>query len=103
MRISLEDHCKQHGNQALLRQWDTEKNLPLTPGQVTFGSGKKFGGSANENTPGMPLSAAGSMEAAALSAPEGRLFQALPIWKRCVRTWLLSGIPPGTGTSPPAM
>ena len=42
MRISLEDHCKQHGNQALLRQWDTEKNLPLTPGQVTFGSGKKI-------------------------------------------------------------
>ena len=42
MRISLEDYCKQHGNQALLQQWDTEKNLTLTPGQVTFGSGKKI-------------------------------------------------------------
>lgn len=41
MRISLEEYCKNHGKRELLQQWDTEKNLPLDPGKVSYGSGKK--------------------------------------------------------------
>ena len=40
MRQSFFDYCKQYHKDALLREWDTAHNLPLTPQTVTYGSHK---------------------------------------------------------------
>ena len=37
---SFYDFCIQEDHPDLLKEWDTEKNLPLTPQQVTSGSDK---------------------------------------------------------------
>lgn len=37
MRQSFFDYCKQYHKDALLREWDTAHNLPLTPQTVTYG------------------------------------------------------------------
>ena len=37
MRQSYFDYCKQYHKDALLREWDTAHNLPLTPQTVTYG------------------------------------------------------------------
>ena len=42
MRQSLYDWCIEHGQFDLLMQWDTGANLPLTPRDVSFGSGKDY-------------------------------------------------------------
>lgn len=41
MRESLYDFCKRTGQEQLLTQWALEKNLPLFPKQVSYGSKKK--------------------------------------------------------------
>lgn len=41
MKQSFYDYCIQSDKQYLLDEWDTERNLPLTPQQVTYGSKKK--------------------------------------------------------------
>ena len=41
MRESLYDFCIANRKEALLRQWDREKNAPLTPSNVSQGSQKK--------------------------------------------------------------
>ena len=41
MRESLYDFCIANRKEALLRQWDREKNAPLTPSNVSQGSHKK--------------------------------------------------------------
>lgn len=41
MRKSLYDFCIANRKEALLRQWDREKNAPLTPSNVSQGSHKK--------------------------------------------------------------
>lgn len=41
MRQSLYDFCTTHGNDALLNQWDREKNAPLTPRDVSYGCHQK--------------------------------------------------------------
>ncbi len=38
MRTSFYDYCRQHDQAPLLAQWDAEKNAPLTPQTVTYGS-----------------------------------------------------------------
>ena len=38
MRASLKQFCLENGREALLAQWDGEKNAPLTPDGVTYGS-----------------------------------------------------------------
>lgn len=38
MRQSLHDYCVANGKEYLLDEWDGEKNLPLTPGNISFGS-----------------------------------------------------------------
>ena len=40
MRQSFFDYCKQYHKDALLREWDTAHNLPMTPQTVTYGSHK---------------------------------------------------------------
>ena len=40
MRESLADYGLRTGRKELLTQWDREKNLPLTPDQVSYGSKK---------------------------------------------------------------
>ena len=40
MRQSFFDYCRQYHKDALLREWDTAHNLPLTPQTVTYGSHK---------------------------------------------------------------
>ena len=40
MRQSFFDYCKQYHKEALLDEWDTEHNLPMTPQTVTYGSHK---------------------------------------------------------------
>lgn len=40
MRASLSEYCTEHGKAHLLRQWDREQNAPLTPDQVSAGSGR---------------------------------------------------------------
>lgn len=41
IRRTFRAFCAERGRTELLAQWDTEKNLPLTPDDVTFGSHKK--------------------------------------------------------------
>lgn len=41
-RISLAEYCRQRKDDILLRQWDTAKNAPLTPEQVSRGSHTKI-------------------------------------------------------------
>lgn len=38
MRQSFFDYCRQYHKEALLREWDTARNAPLTPQAVTYGS-----------------------------------------------------------------
>ena len=40
MKQTLYDYCMETGREALLREWDSEKNLPLTPEAVTSGSSR---------------------------------------------------------------
>ena len=40
MRQSLFDYCRLYQKQNLLDEWDAERNLPLTPQTVTYGSHK---------------------------------------------------------------
>lgn len=41
IRRTFRTFCAEQGKTALLAQWDIERNLPLTPDDVTFGSHKK--------------------------------------------------------------
>ena len=41
MRESLASFCQRNDRADLLREWDSEKNLPLTPETVSYGSKKK--------------------------------------------------------------
>lgn len=41
MRQSLYDYCHTYAKEYLLTEWDGEKNLPLTPQSVSYGSKKK--------------------------------------------------------------
>ena len=41
IRRTFRVFCAEQGKTALLAQWDIERNLPLTPDNVTFGSHKK--------------------------------------------------------------
>ena len=40
MRQSFFDYCRQYHKEALLDEWDTEHNLPMTPQTVAYGSHK---------------------------------------------------------------
>ena len=42
MRKSFYDFCTENGKENLLTQWDSGKNLPLTPHSVTYGSRQKI-------------------------------------------------------------
>lgn len=44
IRRTFRAFCTEQGKTALLAQWDIERNLPLTPDDVTFGSHKESGG-----------------------------------------------------------
>lgn len=41
MRTSFYDFCVKQGHRALLAQWDSERNAPLTPEDVSYGSRQK--------------------------------------------------------------
>lgn len=41
MSESLYDFCRKYDRQYLLEEWDSEKNLPLTPDKVTAGSRRR--------------------------------------------------------------
>ena len=41
IRRTFRAFCAEQGKTALLAQWDIERNLPLTPDDVTAGSHKK--------------------------------------------------------------
>ena len=41
MRESLASFCQRNDRADLLREWDSERNLPLTPETVSYGSKKK--------------------------------------------------------------
>lgn len=41
MEKTFEQYCMENGLEALLWQWDNEKNLPLRPDQVRYGTQKK--------------------------------------------------------------
>ena len=41
MHTSLYDYCVKQGEEALLRQWDGEKNGDLRPEDITYGSKRK--------------------------------------------------------------
>ena len=42
MKLSLSEWCAQSGDDALLRQWDTARNLDATPDSVAFSSHRKL-------------------------------------------------------------
>ena len=41
MRESFQSYCERMELRALLEQWDTQRNLPLTPNQISHGSKQK--------------------------------------------------------------
>ena len=41
MKPCLEKWCKENNRTDLLKEWDLEKNYPLTPSKISFGSAKK--------------------------------------------------------------
>lgn len=41
MKCSLYDYCVERNEEHLLTQWHSEKNLPLSPETISFGSSKK--------------------------------------------------------------
>ena len=41
MGESLYDRCLRDGKEHLLREWDREANLPLTPERISYGSKRK--------------------------------------------------------------
>ena len=41
MKKTLREFCDENGQSQLLEQWDTPRNLPLTPDLVTYGSKRK--------------------------------------------------------------
>lgn len=41
LRTSLFEYCATHDHAALLSEWDEAKNAPLTPKDVSYGSGKR--------------------------------------------------------------
>lgn len=42
MRETLDSYCRRMNRMDLLKQWDTEKNLPETPSKITYGSRRKM-------------------------------------------------------------
>lgn len=42
MRQSLYDYCQSNGKELLLKEWDNDKNYPLTAKDVTYGSKQKI-------------------------------------------------------------
>lgn len=36
--MSLQSYCEENGRQRILQEWDTEKNLPITPDSVAHTS-----------------------------------------------------------------
>ena len=42
MRETLKEYCVRFGREELLEQWHPEKNIPLTPDIVSYGSQKKI-------------------------------------------------------------
>ena len=42
MRETLREHCERLGLQRILEEWDRERNLPMTPETVSYGSKKKM-------------------------------------------------------------
>lgn len=41
MRETLFDHCVRTNDSKLVKQWDADRNAPLTPQSVSYGSKKK--------------------------------------------------------------
>ncbi len=41
MRQSLYDYCVSFGKESLIKSWDNEKNAPMTPREISYGSNKK--------------------------------------------------------------
>lgn len=41
MRVSLAEYCQHNGREDLLKEWDAERNAPLTPETVSYSSHKK--------------------------------------------------------------
>ena len=41
MRVSLYEYCLSCGREDLLSQWDKERNAPLTPKDISYGSKQK--------------------------------------------------------------
>ena len=48
MRIKLYDFCLKYEKENLLDEWDTEKNNPKTPHDVTYEAKRKYGGAAQK-------------------------------------------------------
>lgn len=41
MRASFQHHCERMKLELLLKQWDTQRNFPLAPDQISYGSKRK--------------------------------------------------------------
>lgn len=92
MRQSFFDYCRLYQKQNLLDEWDAERNLPLTPQAVTYGS----------HTPVWWRCENGhEWEAVVYTRTHGsgcpfcagkRHKQASTIWQRSIRSWRGSGI-----------
>ena len=111
MRQSFFDYCRLYQKQNLLDEWDAERNLPLTPQTVTYGSHKsawwrcenghewkaaiytRSDGARCPYCTGRKLWSIREPTAADVrSAPEKRHKQASTIWQRSIRSWRGSGI-----------
>lgn len=92
MRQSFFDYCRLYQKQNLLDEWDAERNLPLTPQTVTYGSHTPVWWRCEKDTSGKLWSIREPAAADVRSAPEKRHKQASTIWQRSIRSWRGSGI-----------
>lgn len=82
MRPSLYDFCAGHEQALLLAQWDDERNAPLTPKDVTYGSHQRYGGDAPKAIPTVPKSESARGERAVPSALAASFCRRKTLWRQ---------------------
>lgn len=93
MRETLFDHCVRTNDSKLVKQWDADRNAPLTPQSVSYGSKKKFGGTVNADISGRLLLQREPVEdPVAHTVPEQKRCLGRPICLLVIRIWRLNGI-----------
>ena len=90
MRQTLYGFCCRNNKDLLLLQWDTEKNAPLTPQTVSYGSQRKIWWRCEKGHTWQARSTVGPAGRAAPTARAGGWDRATT-WPPCIRRWPPNG------------